>query len=107
MRVGDSDAARACLAADAALLTHADVAVKLDEVEAHIALLTAVGLCTMLPMHNAMLLPPCVQSLYGDTAPLPEGFTCLRLLHMDGLSCTGLINRRSFPSLSSRAPKRA
>ena len=72
MRVGDSDAARACLAADAALLTHADVAAKLEEVEVHAALLTAVGPCAMLPTHAATLEYACIESCCLGNMILPQ-----------------------------------
>ena len=101
MRVGDSDAASACLAADAALAAHADVAAKLQEVEAHAALLTAVRLCTTLLMHAAKFKSPCVNSYCRDNAPFLEIFTCLRLLYVDSMSCIGIVStnwaQASFP----------
>ena len=75
MRMGDSDAARAGLVADAALLTHADVAAKLEEVEAHAALLTAVGPCAMLPMHAAALEYACMEACCGDNVIRPQTAT--------------------------------
>ena len=58
MRVGESDAAIACLAAQhAALVTHTDVTAKLEEVDTHLALLTAVRLFTRMPLHATMLSP--------------------------------------------------
>ena len=73
MRVGDSDAATACLAAQhAALVTHTDVTAKLEEVDTHLALLTAVRLFAKTAPHATMLKSPCVMSCYGDDAPVPE-----------------------------------
>lgn len=92
--------------ADAALAAHADVAAKLEEVEAHTALLTAVRLCTMLPMHAAKLMSPCMNSCCRDNAPFLEGLTCLRLLHIDSMSCISIVTtnwaRASFPWGSAR-----
>ena len=90
MRVGDADAARACLAADAALAAHADVAAKLQEVEAHTALLTAVRLRTTLPIHAAKPMLPCVKPGCRDNAPFLKSLTCLRLLYIDSMSCIGM-----------------
>ena len=96
MRVGDADAARACLAADAALAAHADVAAKLQEVEAHTALLTAVRPHTTLPMHAAKFMSPCVNKV-----AFLESSTCLRLLYFFSMSCVGIVStgraRASFP----------
>ena len=86
MRVGDSHAVIACLAAHhAALATHTDVTAKLEEVDTHIALLTAVWLFTKTPLQATMLKSPCVMYYHGDNAPFPEGFTYLCLEYMDSI----------------------